>query len=101
MRKLAFLATVFAIFALPNLASAQQGDFAIGFGTLMSPGAASCGASLASNGAALCPEKGGLYMNVGGDVIFHRRLGFGIDAAWRAGQGDFGGFRHSLSSPPF
>jgi len=30
-------------------------------------------------------------MNLGGDVIFHRRIGFGFDANWRAGQGNFGG----------
>ena len=89
------------IFVLPNLASAQQGDFAFGFGTLMSPGAAACGSSLASNGALVCPEKGGLYTNVGGDVIFHRRLGFGFDAAWRAGQGDYGGFGLPYRPHPF
>ena len=42
LRKLAFLATVIAVFALANLASAQQGDANFGFGTLMSPGAAPC-----------------------------------------------------------
>lgn len=30
-------------------------------------------------------------MNVGGDVIFHKRLGFGFDAAWRSSQGNYGG----------
>ena len=89
MRKLAFLATVFACFVLPNLASAQQGDAMLGFGTVMSPGAAPCGTS--ASGAVTCPEKGGLYINLGADVIFHRRMGFAFDAAWRASQGDYGG----------
>jgi hypothetical protein len=88
LRKLAFLATVFAFFVLPNLASAQQGDAMLGFGTLLSPGAASCNAS---SGILTCPEKGGLYINLGADVIFHRRMGLGFDAAWRASQGNYGG----------
>ena len=46
MRKLAFLATVFAFFVLPNLASAQQGDAMLGFGTLVSPGAGACGSTV-------------------------------------------------------
>ncbi len=86
MRKLAFLATVFAIFALPNLAMAQQGDAMLGFGTVVSPGAAQC-----NDITFTCPEKGGLYINLGADVIFHRRMGFGFDAAWKASQGAYGG----------
>lgn len=86
MRKLAFLATVFVILMLPNAASAQQGDAMLGFGTLLSPGADPCNSITFT-----CPEKGGLYLNLGADVIFHRRMGFGFDAAWKAGQGAYGG----------
>ena len=86
MKKLAFLATVFAFFMLPNPASAQQGDAMLGFGTLVSPGATGCNAITFT-----CPEKGGLYINLGADVIFHRRMGFGFDAAWKASQGAYGG----------
>ena len=39
----------------------------------------------------LCPEKGGFYANIGADVIFHKRLGFGFDADWRGSQGQYGG----------
>jgi hypothetical protein len=88
LRKFAFFATLIAVLAIPNLSSAQQGDAMIGFGTVMSPGAASCGSPNFVN--FVCPERGGLYTNVGGDVIFHRRLGVGFDAAWRS-LGDFGG----------
>ena len=90
MKKLAFLAAVFALLTLPNLASAQQADAMIGFGTVLSPGAESCSIS-AITGVPFCPEKGGLYTNLGADVIFHKRLGFGFDTAWRSGQGDYGG----------
>ena len=86
MRKFAFLATVLGFFMLPNLASAQQGDAMLGFGTVVSPGAAACNAITFT-----CPEKGGLYINLGADVIFHRRMGFGFDAAWKASQGAYGG----------
>jgi hypothetical protein len=89
LREFAFFAAVFAFFALPNLASAQQADAMIGFGTVVSPGAAACGT--VSNSAFTCPEKGGLYLNLGADVIFHKRMGFGFDAAWKAGQGSYGG----------
>ena len=53
-----------------------------GFGTIISPGADGCNATTFK-----CPEKGGLYTNIGGDVIFHKRLGFGFDTAWKASQG--------------
>ena len=84
MRKLAFLATVFAFLALPNFASAQQGDAMFGFGTLVSN--QSCNAITLT-----CAEKGGLYTNIGGDVIFHKRIGFAFDATWRTSQGSYGG----------
>jgi hypothetical protein len=84
LRKLAFLAAVFSLLFIASLASAQQADAYFGFGTITSPGAASC------NQVFLCPEKGGLYPNVGGDVIFHRRMGFGVDVAWKGGQGAYG-----------
>ena len=89
LRKFAFLATIFSCFALASLASAQQGDAMIGFGTLVSPGAAQCGQALTAN--LTCPEKGGTYINLGGDVIFRGRLGAAFDATWRASQGNFAG----------
>ena len=90
MRKFALFVVVIAALSLPNLASAQQGDAMIGFGTVMSPGAAGCNFNSIS-GILTCPEKGGLYMNLGADVILHRRIGFGFDATWRASQGEYGG----------
>lgn len=87
MRKIAFLGSAFALLLfLASFASAQQGDAMLGFGTVMSPGAAQC----FSNGVGTCPERGGLYTNLGGDVILHKRLGFGFDATWRSGQGNYG-----------
>lgn len=87
MRKIAVIATVFVfVFSLATFASAQQADAMLGFGTLLSPGAASC-----SLDTFLCPEKGGTYTNLGGDVIFHHRLGLGFDAAWKSSVGDFAG----------
>ena len=88
MRKLAFLATIVAFFMTVNLASAQQADAMLGFGTVLSPGAAACGASSSVNFT--CPERGGLYTNISADVIFHKRMGFGFDAAWRT-LGNYGG----------
>jgi hypothetical protein len=91
LRKSALFVMLLACFALlPNVASAQQGDAMIGFGTLMAPGAAGCNFDTVS-GIFTCPEKGGLYMNLGGDVILHNRLGFGFDATWKASQGQYGG----------
>lgn len=90
MRKLAFLAAVAACFLFTRVAFAQQGDAMFGFGTVMSPNAAACTYS-ASTGYLTCPERGGLFTNVSADVIFHRRMGIGFDAAWRASQGEYGG----------
>jgi hypothetical protein len=89
LRKFAFLATLVALLAFPSLSSAQQGDAMIGFGTVMSPNASACGSGTTLNFT--CPERGGLYTNISGDVIFHRRIGVGFDAAWRS-LGDYGGF---------
>jgi hypothetical protein len=86
LRKLALVATLFAFPLLASLASAQQADVALGFGTIMSPGASACAYS-ASAGQVLCPEKGGIYPSVSADVIFHRRIGFSYDVLWRGGQG--------------
>jgi hypothetical protein len=85
LRKFAFLVSVFAFSLLASFASAQQGDAYFGFGTLTSPGAASCNFNTG------CPEKGGLYPNVGADVIFRHRIGFAYDVTWRGGQGLYGG----------
>ena len=86
MRKLAFLATVFAClsfaqFASAQFASDQQGDLFIGGGTLLSS---------SSSNSGLPAEKGGTYLNLGGDVVFFRHhLGFNVETAWRATQGTY------------
>lgn len=97
MRKLAFLATVFAFLSFASLASAQQGDAFIGAGTLLSSSASSntliagtnCGVN--SSGGFVCPEKGGTYLNIGGDVVLKRRIGAAFDVNWKASQGQIGG----------
>jgi hypothetical protein len=97
LRKFGFLATLIALFALCNFASAQQGDAYIGGGTMLSSSASSstlipgtnCGTN--SQGGAICPEKGGTYLNLGADVIFKGRLGAAFDINWKASQGAFGG----------
>ena len=99
MRKLAFLAAVFTFLSLANLASAQQADAMIGFGTAVSPGAASCGSLNFVN--FVCPERGGLYTNISADVIFHRRLGVGFDAAWRTRARRLWRTWSSISPDPF
>jgi hypothetical protein len=80
--KSALLTTVFVFFAfIASLASAQQGDAMFGGGTLLSS---------TSNSATLSQvwaEKGGTYLNFSGDVIFKHRVGFNVEAAWRASQG--------------
>jgi hypothetical protein len=84
LRKLAFLTAVCAFFLLANFASAQQGDAMFGGGTLVSSG--SC--SLTTG---FCPEKGGFYPAVSADVIFHKRMGFNFETAWRGSEGDYAG----------
>jgi hypothetical protein len=97
LRKSAFLGTLIALFALCSLASAQQGDAYIGGGTMLSsstPSSARIGGSnctLTSSGNAVCPEKGGTYLNLGADVIFKHRIGAAFDINWKASQGNFGG----------
>jgi len=90
LRKLALLTVVLGFLLLVNLASAQQLDAMFGFSALTSPGATACNTN-ASSGQLTCPEKGGVYPNIGFDVIFHKRMGFAFDAAWRGSQGNYGG----------
>lgn len=78
LRKLALFAPVFACLCFAQLALAQQGDVFIGGGTLLSP-------SGSNNG--LPQEKGGLYLNLGGDVVFSHHVGVNVETAWRATQG--------------
>lgn len=59
----------------------------LGFGTVLSPDSG-CGYFGNSPGYT-CPESGGLYVNLGGDVIFNHRYGAGFDVAWRGGQGNY------------
>lgn len=84
MRKLTILAALFTFLALCSFASAQQADAMLGFGTLMSSG--SCDIT-----TGICPEKGGLYPSIAADVIFHKRIGFAFETAWKASQGAYGG----------
>ena len=78
MRKLALLAPVFAFLFFAQFASAQQVDAFIGGGTLLS----------STNDSTGYPsEKGGLYINIGGDVIPYKHFGVNIETAWRATQG--------------
>jgi hypothetical protein len=84
LRKLAIFAPVFAVLFFAQFASAQQGDAMFGGNTLVSSG--SCDAN-----TGLCPEKGGFYPSVSADVIFHKRIGFNWETAWRGSQGDYAG----------
>ena len=88
MRKLALFATAFGLFFLfASLASAQQADAMVGFGTIMSSNSntSACVTTFTSN--CIGPEKGGLYTSLSGDVIFHNRIGFNIEGSWRTRQG--------------
>ncbi|MFZ0417931.1 MAG: outer membrane beta-barrel protein [Candidatus Sulfotelmatobacter sp.] len=78
MRKLALVAPLFAFLFLAQFASAQQGDVFFGGGTLLSSSATS---------GSYPSEGGGLYINLGGDVIFLKHVGVNIETAWRATQG--------------
>jgi len=84
LRKLAWFLPALGLLFFVQLASAQQGDAMFGLGTILSSG--SCDPN-----TGLCPEKGGLYPSVSADVIFHKRVGFGFETAWRASQGSYGG----------
>lgn len=88
MRKFAFLATAVSLLFVASFASAQQGDIALGFGTITSPNSNGCG-YFGGSGNYVCPEKGGLYVDLGGDVIFRHRYGAGFDVDWRGSQGNY------------
>jgi len=80
------LAVIVGFFFLASLSHAQQADAMLGFGTMLSSGSTSCTVN-----SCVVPEKGGLYPSVSGDVIFHKRIGFNAEVAWRGKQGLYGG----------
>ncbi|HVI10826.1 MAG TPA: outer membrane beta-barrel protein [Candidatus Binatia bacterium] len=83
MRKFTLLAVSCALFFFAGAAFAQQVDVFIGGGTLIS--------STGTDPNTLNPpERGGLYLNLGGDVVIHQRVGFNVETAWRATQGTYG-----------
>jgi hypothetical protein len=87
LRKIASFAPLLVFLFIAPFASAQQADFFIGGGTLLSAAPPS-GALFFQPPA----EKGGTYINLGGDVVgFKRRLGFNIETAWKASQGIYAG----------
>jgi Outer membrane protein beta-barrel domain len=88
LRKTSLLAFVTAIIFLASFAQAQQGDAMFGGGTILAAGETSCPST---GGFCFVPEKGGFYPSLSADVIFHKRIGFGFETAWRGGQGDYAG----------
>jgi len=81
LRKLAILAPVCVFLFFAQFASAQQGDIFLGGGTLLS----------SSNSNSTFPsEKGGLFINLGGDVVPFKHFGVNVETAWRATQGVYG-----------
>ncbi len=86
MRKLALLASVLSLLLLANVASAQQADAMLGFGTIMATSSSSSACPIFSI-TCVGPEKGGLYPTISADVIFHKRIGFNFEASWRGKQG--------------
>ena len=80
LRKLVVLIAPFLAFLFSaHFAAAQQGDIFVGGGTVLS--------SSSSNANALPAEKGGLYINLGGDVVFAKHVGVNVETSWRATQG--------------
>jgi hypothetical protein len=88
LRKFFWLATVFAIFLLGNLASAQQADAMLGFGTILASGTNNNNGCIPTfNHSCVGEEKGGLFTTISGDVIFRHRIGFNVEGSWRTKQG--------------
>lgn len=88
MRKTALLAVITGLFFLASFAQAQQADAMFGGSTIMAPGTSSCPPT---GGSCFVPEKGGFYPSISADVIFHKRIGFNFETAWKGGQGDYAG----------
>ncbi|HEY6766141.1 MAG TPA: hypothetical protein VI386_15395 [Candidatus Sulfotelmatobacter sp.] len=88
MRKITLLTAICGFLFLASLADAQQGDAMFGLSTVMSSGTTSCSIS---SGSCFVPEKGGVYPSISADVVFHKRVGFNFEAAWKGSQGNYAG----------
>jgi Outer membrane protein beta-barrel domain len=82
MRKLGLVAAALGVFlAMQLTANAQAVDVGLGFGSLLSPSAAS-----ASGDHYPQAIRGGLYPSVRADIFLKKHLGFNGEVAWRARQ---------------
>lgn len=70
-----FLFFLLLLLGFTRLASAQAVDAYLGLNTMMS-----------ANDPTRLDLRGGLFPQVGGDIIFFHGLGFGADVAWRGSQ---------------
>lgn len=100
MRKLALLAPVCAFLFFAQFASAQQVDVFLGGGTLLSSSNNNNNCISTITGLGCPPEKGGLYINLGGDVVFYKNFGVNVETAWRATQGTYGGADTGTNARP-
>jgi hypothetical protein len=73
-----------------QFASAQQVDAFLGGGTVFSPNNTNNNNGCVGVGFGCPAEKGGLYINIGGDVVFYKNIGVNVETAWRATQGTYG-----------
>jgi hypothetical protein len=98
------LPMITALLSIPPQAGAQSAaEIDIGFGTAHSTATGagidgpsspnSFGACSISSGDSLCqatPSLGGLFMNVGGDIMFSRHLGVGAEFNFQPAKSDYG-----------
>ena len=87
LRKLTLIAALCSLFMIGNLAYAQGGDLALGFGSLLSTSSAN-----ASGNYAPQSMGGGLYPTFSVDFLLHHRLGVSGEISWRGGRNLYEGY---------
>jgi hypothetical protein len=79
---------VFGFLFFAHFAAAQQGDIAVGGGTVMQPYTSNSSQSFTE-----LAEKGGTYPSISGDVVDQeRRFGINVETSWRYHRASYYGY---------
>src|SRR5580704_6284964 len=90
LKKLTFIASLFALFLAAGAAQAQQIDAAFGVSTLTAPSSSS---ALNSSNYSAQTIGGGTFPGFSFDVLLHKRFGLQTELYWRASQNVYQGYQ--------
>jgi len=90
---LAFALVLVFLFVAAQPGRAQSTSVYIGFGTAMDKTNGQF-FDFFGTGAVPTPKMTGLFIRLGGEFMFKKHLGFGVDTSWRGAKGNYAGLNY-------